>query len=204
MKVESVSSSTQHNIYKKHVDLLLQQGYSLVVASTIRDAVLGMSERLRHEWKRVQDGRREMAELAPAYNRYLDLQEEQAHALDRIDRLTTLLPSDDLHEVSVTTPEFEPADLLDDIPLWEAMVEYLQHVPKARVSDLLGFCKFVGVKNATRQGIESALRYHSDRFHVTKSSYEKFISLRSNSERRSAHAASTKKSKAGAKKVKTR
>jgi hypothetical protein len=67
-------------------------------------------------------------------------------------------------------------ELREDLALWEAMKEYLQHIPKARIAEM---------PNASRQAMESALKRHPETFKVTKDRRDKYISLKGQAQLRS-------------------
>ena len=68
--------------------------YSLVVPST-DDVRIGMKQRLTHETQQLNAARKEMSKLAPAYNRFADLREEQIKREQRIERIIAVLGMDE-------------------------------------------------------------------------------------------------------------
>jgi hypothetical protein len=153
---------------------------------SITDAVIGMKNRLRHECERMEKVRNEMASLAAEYNRFVDLRRELAERKERAERIMAVLGP---HEVKILMKADKavkssielgaPAEYLrDELPLWEAMKEYLHHVSETRIQDMIVFFTSIGMKNANRQAIESALRRHPDMFKTRKAGHEKFISLK--------------------------
>jgi len=152
------------------------------------DIAESMRQRLQHECKRLASVRNEMKAVAEAYNRFVDLCEEQLKRENRIKRIIGVLgPTEHIRMIKEET---EPdstlssaitataRDLRDDLPLWEAMKEYLQHVPEARIAEMEEFFSSAEMPNANRQSMESALRRHSDTFRVRKDKRHKYISLR--------------------------
>jgi hypothetical protein len=154
------------------VDKVISRLYRLVVPQGF-DIAEQMKQRLMHEGKRIQVIRDEMKKLAESYNRYVDLQNEWNRREKRIRRIAAVLVEDS-GQLMIPAKH-----LREELPLWEAMKEYLQYVPEARIAELEAF--FEGVMtmdNANRQAIESALKRHPEAFKTRKNKREKFISLR--------------------------
>jgi hypothetical protein len=72
-----------------------------------------------------------------------------------------------------------PKQCRDNLSLWEAMKEYLQYVPEARIAETEAFFEAVQMPNANRQSMESALKRHPETFKIRKDNREKYISLKS-------------------------
>ena len=156
------------------VDKVMSRLYRLIVPQGFDIAEL-MHQRLMHDGKRVQAIRDEMKGLAETYNRYLDLQNEWQRREKRIKRVAAILVEDKHSGCLLTSAK----QLRDELPLWEAMKEYLQYVPEARIAELEDFFHAVMLEgNANRQAIESALKRHPETFKVRKSKRDKFISLK--------------------------
>ncbi len=66
-------------------------------------------------------------------------------------------------------------ELRSNLPLWEAMKEYLQHIQEARIGEMEEFFSHVGYEEGNRQAIESALKRHPKEFHVRKRKREKYL-----------------------------
>jgi hypothetical protein len=83
--------------------------------------------------------------------------------------------------IPTTSTAITPDSLRAELPLWEAMREYLHYVPEARIADMEEFfgSEFgVNLNGANRQAIESALKRHPEAFKTHKKGREKYISLR--------------------------
>ncbi len=153
----------------------------------LTDAKDAIKQRLAGACKRVQEIREEKRKLAPAYERYIALQEELRQQEKRIDRLAGLIGPD--HFVDVATEDKSDAigetveahtsirQLRDELALWAAMQEYLSYAREARIQDIQLFLDSFGI-TASREAIESALRRHPEIFKARKKNREKFISLK--------------------------
>jgi hypothetical protein len=71
-----------------------------------------------------------------------------------------------------------PEDLRAELPLWQAVQEYLLIVHEAKVGEIVSFFSEVGIPNTTRQAIESALKRHAKTFQTVKRGKEKLVSLK--------------------------
>jgi hypothetical protein len=153
------------------------------------DVVTSMKGRLKHECNRLTEIGKEMEPLASAYYRFIDLEKERAMREKRVQRLVAVLgkqTSDVLKQDSA--PDYPISGGIafavdyprEELPLWEAMKEYLHYVREARIAEMESFFGSVfGVDfPANRQAIESALKRHPETFKVRKNKREKFISLR--------------------------
>jgi hypothetical protein len=153
----------------------------------LTDAQDAIKQRLAGACKRVQEIREEKRKLAPAYERYLVLQEELQKQEKRIDRLAGLIGPDLFVDVAIAdksdaigeTVEVHTSirQLRDELLVWEAMQEYLAYAKEARIQDVQLFLDSFGIA-ASREAIESALRRHPEVFKTRKKSREKFISLK--------------------------
>ncbi len=185
VRLRSKATDKQHN----GLDTVMSQCHSAFVMAGQSYAAKGMRLRLIHECERIVEIRAEMDKLAAGYNRYQDLQNEVLRRQKRTQRIAAVLGHDGLG------PEFDPdngklsilsaidtapsiPELRNELPLWEAMKEYLHHVPEARVGEMQQFFSAIGIKNANRQAIESALSQHPKTFAVKKRKREKFILLK--------------------------
>ena len=155
-----------------------------------------MKQRLVHECERLQAIQKEKTDLAAAYNRFLDLTEEQARREVRMQRIVAVLGKTEYYRMVQTEPVnepdapngpltsqmiMEPDSLRENLALWEAMKEYLHYVPEARIVEIEEFLCYpfgVGMEGANRQAIESALKRHPETFKTRKKGREKFISLK--------------------------
>ena len=149
-----------------------------------------MHQRLLHECRSMAASRERIKGDIEAYHRVKD---EMEQALRREKRIYSILGVLGLHEVariheheaelasaldSITT--VSPTQLREKLSLWEAMKEYLQYVPEARIAEMEEFLNAARMPNANRQAMESALKRHSETFRTRKDGREKYISLRSN------------------------
>ena len=143
-----------------------------------------MRQRLHHEVQRASEIKERMETLAPAYNEFLDLRIEYAQRKTRTGNLYGLIGDD----VQTSSPNWVETDarrlaggsektLREQLPLWEAMKEYLQYVAEARIGEMEEFFSHIGYDGGNRQAIESALKRHRKEFHIRKKKREKYISL---------------------------
>jgi hypothetical protein len=199
-KISSILFSSSIIRAEKYIEatiFLTQCCFDVIIRSVMpmmNDAIKAMEQRLLHECKAIQNIRTEMEELAPAYNRFLDLQKELATRHKRINRIQAVfgpngikrIEEKDKSDVVGNTLEVwpSPAQLREDLVLWEAIFEYLSTVPESSVIDIQTFLSALGItvknKPISRQAIESAIRTHSDVFRVIKRKGEKFVSLKEN------------------------
>ncbi len=170
------------------LDLVMVWLYALPEMAGITEVVEGIKLRLFHECVRIQANRDEMKKLAIDYNRFVDLMAENAKRRERVSRIIGVLGPEGLLEAMKEdesdtigeTVEISPSAVMlrDELPLWEAMVEYLSHVPEARITEMVDFFTSCGRENANRQAVESALKRRRAFFKTRKRGREKFISLR--------------------------
>lgn len=141
-----------------------------------------MWERLQHDATRMQKIESRLRELAAAYNEFVDLRDETSRRKQQIERILGLLaPVLDESGKALAShhADSDPETLRAQLPLWEAMKEYLSFVPEARISEMEKFFQYVDFKEGNRQAIESALKRHPEAFKTRKKKQEKFVSLRS-------------------------
>jgi len=144
-----------------------------------------MRQRLHYEAQRAKEIKDRMEALAVAYNEFLDLRTEQ---LGRKSHMTVLygLIGDDHYTNDPNWAETEVRALVggtenalrSELSLWEAMKEYLQYVPEARIGEMEEFFSHIGYDEGNRQAIESALKRHPKEFSVRKKKREKYISVK--------------------------
>jgi len=140
--------------------------------------------RLAYEAEREQEIRDEMDKIAKHYNWYCDLMKQQAESGARLKRIGRLLKG----SAGVVDPDALPEHALrkledikktePDLPLWEAMVEYLSHVKEATIEDVQEFFAWMPFKETSRQAIESAIKRHGDVFRIKKRGKDRLISLK--------------------------
>lgn len=142
-----------------------------------------MHQRLEHECASMQSVRKELAELASAYNRYVDLKTEVDSRSKRIKRLMAILGPDSIAGLGTDEVQSEldlqgeSDGLREELSLWRAIEEYLIIAGETKVGDVQGFFSAMNYE-VTRQAIESALRSHANKFRVVKRGREKYISLK--------------------------
>ncbi len=143
-----------------------------------------MHQRLEHECASMQSIRKELAELAAAYNRYVDLKTEVDSRGKRIKRLMAILGPDSIEGLgteevqSELSLQGEPVSLREELSLWRAIEEYLIIAGETKVGDVQAFFGAMNYEVVSRQAIESALRSHANKFRVVKRGREKYISLK--------------------------
>jgi hypothetical protein len=161
---------------------------------TSSDIEKGMIKRLIHECENLQKVTKEMDSLAEAYNRYVDLRNEQIRREKRMERIMAVIGNKGLEDAMSTTKNqgdsvalsYKMVDvdaLREDLSVWEAMKEYLHYVPEARIPEIEDF--FIGalgvnLTSVNRASIDSALKRHPETFRVRKQKREKLISLKEN------------------------
>lgn len=150
-----------------------------------------MCARLMHEVESIEANQSKMAEIEGAYNTYVDICEDQKRRLERVQRLVSILDSGDLLLNAIKLDDTQtlgralapPISLSLDIPLWEAMKEYLSYVKEAGIEEIVSFLKRMNIKTANRQAIESVLKRHPETFRTRKSGHNKFIALKTTDQR---------------------
>jgi predicted transcriptional regulator len=146
---------------RKLLHLLSRYAYDGSVTKPISQILRGMKQRVEYEHRQIQNIGDELAKLADAYNRYLELAESMSDKVDFLNRLETIIGK---------TKDVQ------DLKLREILKVYLTFVPEAQVADILGFFEWAGYKS-TRQAIESTIKTHKDIFIVRKDGWDRFISL---------------------------
>ncbi|MGO9123530.1 MAG: hypothetical protein ACLP6G_01440 [Terriglobales bacterium] len=150
---------------------------------SIVDVTSMMHQRLEHECASMQSVRKELSELASAYNRYVDLKAQIDSRSKRIQRLMAVLGDESVSNIAKdavraeTNLQGDPESLRTDLPLWQAVKEYLTFAGQTKVGDIQ---QFFGATNyeVSRQAIESALRSHTSTFRVARKGRDKYISLK--------------------------
>jgi hypothetical protein len=143
-----------------------------------------MRSRLRHEYEKMRAAEKRMSDLAGCYNEYIDLRDETAKRRERVLRILALVgfhgaPGDDATlEPAAALLVSSEKELRANLPLWEAMQEYLSHVKEARIAEMESFFDSMGFHEGNRQAMESALKRHPEVFRTRKSKREKYVSLR--------------------------
>ena len=142
-----------------------------------------------HECKSIAASRVRIRADIEAYHRVVDELEQVSRREKRVNSILGVFGLAEvarIHEAdsdltvaidSATT--VSPKQLRDSLSLWEAMKEYLQYVPEARIAEMEDFFEGVQMPNANRQAMESALKRHPETFKIRKDKREKYISLKS-------------------------
>ena len=140
--------------------------------------------RLKHDLAQSQEVEKQMAQLAPEYNKYLDLRKRLQDHERSSEKLTAVLSPEvaalATEQVSGTLSEQKKkklAYLRQQLQLWEAVEQFLRFVPEARVHEILDFLEYAKI-TASRQAVEAAIKAHPKVFVVRKQRREKYISLR--------------------------
>lgn len=157
---------------------------------TVYDALAAIEQQLRHDCTRVRQIRKEMEQLAPSYNRFLDLRAELENKHKRIQRamavfgpkaLVEAMKADKSDVIGETVEVFPSArELRDELVLWAAIERYLAGVDEAKVEDIQAFLLAVEIPNVSRQAIESAVKTHPKVFRIVRKGRARYIALREN------------------------
>lgn len=151
-----------------------------------------MRDRLHHEVDRMKTIECRMKEISAAYNEFLDLRDEAKQRKRRIERLLAIVGPWDWESPKVDYAEHEAMDVVKkyprnatefealraQLPLWEAMREYLSFVDEARIGEMEDFFRYIEFTEGNRQAIESALKRHPKVFKTRKKKREKYVSLK--------------------------
>jgi hypothetical protein len=152
------------------------------------DVYTRLQDRLIYEAQNLRSVRKQMQELAPAYNRYLDLDNEldsRRHRMSIIlgllgpERVTEIVKADNTASLGEALEQQKPlSELREKLRLWRAVREYVRMAGTSRIADIHQFLEWAGLKDVTRQAIESALKQHEDTFETTKRGHERFVALK--------------------------
>ncbi len=146
-----------------------------------------MRQRAEYQCKRLIQARQVMKDDFEAHQRYEDSFAEASRREKIISRIVGVLgPAYEqlrekhqaLGEALDSVVDTDPKKLRKEISLWEAMVEYLQNTPEARIGEMEAFFEAVGLPNSGRQAVESALKRHPETFKIRKDKRDKYISLK--------------------------
>jgi len=153
-----------------------------------RDVFKALESNFRQDCSRLEDIRSEMEKLRGSYNRFIELRQEMENRHSRVLRIIGLLgtegieiaKSNDREDVIDTAigGQFNVKQLRENLPLWQALQEYLRVVSKASVEEIRAFLEKVGMEDVSRQAIESAVRAHPRVFQTIKKGKERYFSLR--------------------------
>lgn len=147
-----------------------------------------LQRKLVHHCKGMDSARREMGELSEAYYRFIDLAGQLQDHMDRMTIILQMLGLDGAtkglnpEEVSIVKEKFvnplDSQDLSAHLSTWKAVREYLHEAGESKLGKIQEFLTWLGMKNMTRQRIESALKHHPNTFQVTPRNHERFVALR--------------------------
>jgi hypothetical protein len=144
--------------------------YRCCVAVPQLDHVLQrMQKALEEKSKRVYALNDELIELAPKYDRFLEVNRQMERDQDLIDKLRAVLASP--HKMDLDERE------KGGYKLWELIEVYLRYVREAQVGNIAHFLEWIGL-TSNRQAIESAINTHPETFDIEKRGRDKYISLR--------------------------
>jgi hypothetical protein len=153
----------------------------------VTDAQRAIKQRLTAACQRVQEIRAEQDKLSPAYERYLVLQRELRQHEKRIDSLAGLIGPELFADAALSdktdaigeTVEVGSSirQLREELPLWEAIREYLLYAEEARIQDIQLFLDSFGIA-ASREAVESAFKRHPETFKTRKRGGSKLVSLK--------------------------
>ena len=167
------------------LDMVVSRLYDPSMNITEHPIERQMRQRLHHDVERMRAIKGRMEEIASVYNEFIDLRDEAAARKSRIAILYGLIgddhfsPKSDWVEMSAREVAGGSENTLRaQLPLWEAMKQYLSYVPEARIGEMEEFFDHIGYGEGNRQAIESALKRHPKEFHVRKQKREKYLSLR--------------------------
>jgi hypothetical protein len=147
-----------------------------------------MRQRLLHECKSIAASRERIKADIEAYHRVVDelgqvsRREKRANSIlgvFGVEEIARIFEEDsELRSAINSATSFSPRQLRENVALWEAMKEYLQYVPEARIAEMEDFFGAVKIPNANRQAMESALKRHPETFKIRKDKRDKYISLK--------------------------
>jgi len=164
----------------------------------VSDAATAIIQRLEHDCARVDEIRREIGSLAPAYNKYRDLKADLEKRLQAIRKMAVLLGQERLMEATLNEDNDGTArqgyvvardsgimaeldEPTESLPLWEQIEQLLACVEQARPPDILAFFNSRGGSKrpkVTRQAVESAIKTHPDVFRIRKRDSERYLCLK--------------------------
>jgi len=142
-----------------------------------------MRARLAHDVTRRKEVEKEMAQLASAYNRYVDLRNQLAAHIRSAERLKGIMGTMNVRDIELSFPTDGPrsgeidALLRHELELWEIIEEYLQFVPEARVREILEFLEHIEL-STSRQAVEAAIKSRPKKFTIRKRKGENIVSLK--------------------------
>ena len=144
--------------------------YRCCVAVPQLDHVLRRMEKtLEDKTKGVYALNEELIELAPKYERFLEVNRQMERDQELIDKLRVVLASP--HKMDLDERE------KGGYKLWELIEVYLRYVREAQVGNIAHFLEWIGL-TSKRQAIESAINTHPEMFRIEKRGREKYVSLK--------------------------
>jgi len=125
--------------------------------------------------------RKEQAALREAYLRFGDLERQIESKVHRLESTGALLANNtgrekiekQLGEVGIS---LRP-DWCANVSLWRMVREIVRQYHKTQIVQVCKILYQLGFE-VTRQGVESALRTHTNQFHITRRGREKYVSLK--------------------------
>jgi len=148
-----------------------------------QDIFIRFQQQLRHECRSIRSARQEMEQLSAAYLRYVELERQLEASRHRTTIILGMLGPIHVAESMEGTDtdclaEFPAPEVLRrKLRLWVAVRECLRMVGKSKVGDIQKFLNWLGIENATRQSIESAVKRHDDSFKIEKEGHERYLTL---------------------------
>lgn len=148
-----------------------------------QDVVHALREQLEADAAALHKILDEQNSLRAAHIRFMDLEDEARQKMPRLKRLAVLLTCQGQFDIAKKTKPFGIAevdvlaDVLKEIPLWEAIAEILRQTGELQVVDLNQLLNEI-VGQTSRQAIDSALATHSKEFQIKRRARETFVSLR--------------------------
>lgn len=153
-----------------------------------RDVYDALQQRLLYHCKHIESARREMAELASAYNRYRHLVQQLEESKVTIftllrmlglDRATQGLPNVDAHLIreKVANP-VNAGELAEHLSTWRAVRALLYETDKCQVGEIEALLTELGMEGMSRQRIEAALRRNPNTFEITQKNHKRFVELK--------------------------
>jgi hypothetical protein len=152
-----------------------------------------MRQRLLHECKSIVAGQERIKNEIAVYHRVKDEMEQIERREKRVNTIIGMFGMEETGRIFEEEKELTgaitaalgilPKRLRAKLSLWEAMCEYLQYVPEARIAEMEDFFQAVQMPNANRQAMESALKRHPETFKTRKDGRDKYISLKSRTEK---------------------
>ena len=176
-KSQSIDNPSTHHNTLTHGSLSI---YAHAMPS-MPDVIARISSRLAADAERLKDLAAEREELASAYHRYVDNQEEWVRRERSAKAALAFLGGPAVEKLTKSGTTWagvdwvgSAANLRKAAALWEHIEQYLRIVPEAQVNEILAVMERLGI-DASRPAIESAVRTHPNVFGIRKRAREKFF-----------------------------